>query len=381
MPSSYTSLNRFELQNPGEGLNTWGSKLNSDAIALIDFSLSGVTALTPSGAVTLTSANGATDQARAAILNLTSGTGGTITIPAVSHVYQVRNNCSGNAVLTTGSGTTATVEPGSAATVICDGTNCYRFADAADIAACLASANAYANSLAFSGSSGQLPGQSGNAGNFLTTNGSVANWGPVMVAGTGDATFNGSSAASSAITLATVNSNVGSFTNASITVDAKGRITAAATGSATTVQTALITNQQTNGSSLGSTSVGAWSSRSLTTVVQNSITGASVSSPQITLPAGTFEIFAQQSIASTTGSSAVAKARWRNATDSTTAISGLNCFVGAGLPTPVILQGQFTIGGTKSFTLDAFVAVANAGTNIGSGEVEVYVSIYLRKIA
>ena len=113
MPSTYDTLNRVELQNPGENLNTWGAKLNNDTTVLLSFAISGVTSLALSGPITLTASNGVADQSRSAILNFTSGSGGTVTIPAVSHVYQVRNACSGNLVFTTGSGTTATVEPGS----------------------------------------------------------------------------------------------------------------------------------------------------------------------------------------------------------------------------------------------------------------------------
>lgn len=187
MPSTYTAQNRLELQNPGEGLNVWGSKLNADTIALTDFAAHGYTALTPSGNITLTTANGAADQARSAILDFTSGTGGTITIPSVSHVYRVRNACSGSVVFTTGSGTTATVETGNLAVVICDGTNCYRFADAADIAAAQAAAEAYALSLSYSGGGTGLPAQAGNAGNFLTTNGSVPAWSALTNAATATA--------------------------------------------------------------------------------------------------------------------------------------------------------------------------------------------------
>lgn len=54
--------------------------------------------------------------------------------------------------------------------------------------------------------------------------------GSYITALTGDATASGPGSA--ALTLATVNSNVGSFTNASITVNAKGLITAASSGTA-----------------------------------------------------------------------------------------------------------------------------------------------------
>lgn len=61
--------------------------------------------------------------------------------------------------------------------------------------------------------------------------------GGTITALTGDVTASGSG--SVAATLATVNSNVGSFTNASITVNAKGLITAASTGSSSGANTAL----------------------------------------------------------------------------------------------------------------------------------------------
>jgi hypothetical protein len=61
---------------------------------------------------------------------------------------------------------------------------------------------------------------------------------------TGDITTPGSSCVT---TLATVNANVGSFTNANITVDAKGRITAAATGSGAGVTSIATTSPITGG--------------------------------------------------------------------------------------------------------------------------------------
>lgn len=120
MPSSHTTRNRLEKQAPGENQDTWGERLNDNTIDLADEALDGIELLTVSGSVTLTSASDATDQARKRALWCT-GNGGTIVIPNVQKVYHVYNGTSGNLVISTGTGGTATVRPGNGQTVICNG--------------------------------------------------------------------------------------------------------------------------------------------------------------------------------------------------------------------------------------------------------------------
>ena len=123
MASSQTTRNRLEKQAAGENSNTWGDRFNSNFADLLDFAIDGMTSFTLSGAKTLTSANYSADEARARFLNITSGTGGTVTIPNVEKVYIVRNNTSGTVTFTTGSGTTADVPAGETQWIISTGSN------------------------------------------------------------------------------------------------------------------------------------------------------------------------------------------------------------------------------------------------------------------
>lgn len=124
-----TERNRYRLQAPGTNLNTWGSKLNDDAIALIDESF-GVETISMTGNTTLVAADYSTDQARNLGLWLVSASGlastPTVFIPSVEKLYGVVNKTSYQ-VKFVASGTTATVNAGVNEWVACDGTNVEAF--------------------------------------------------------------------------------------------------------------------------------------------------------------------------------------------------------------------------------------------------------------
>jgi len=190
MPSTYTTSFRLNLQAPGDNLNTWGVQLNNGVFQLLEDALAGSVTQTLSGPLILTSVNGATDQARCMALNITGGTGGTITVPSVKKLYFVRNASSGAVVVTTGSGASASFAAGEVGFCYSpDGTNFYRTTTATDFGGVTltnlgapsantdAATKGYVDGVAFTMAAGSLPGQSGNAGKALITNGTVAAWG------------------------------------------------------------------------------------------------------------------------------------------------------------------------------------------------------------
>lgn len=188
MPSSYTASARFILQATGENNNTWGALLNAGAFQLIDTAICGRLAFTLSGSKTLTTALGATDEARNAILDVTGGSGGTIIVPSVSKLYVVRNNAAGPVVVQTAGGVImSSVAAGECVALMCDASNVQPiFANDFGLAVLHNAGNptspqdvatkAYADALAFTANAGILPGQTGANGWALFSNGTNALW-------------------------------------------------------------------------------------------------------------------------------------------------------------------------------------------------------------
>lgn len=187
MPSTYSTSLRLNYQAPGDNLNSWGTFLNTGVFQLLEDANSKPVTFTLSGTKTLTSVNGATDEARCAWLNVTGGTGGTVTVPSVNKTYGVRNGSSGDVIVTTGAGTSATIHAGEQGMVLCDGSNVYRpivrdFGGLEAVNGAIPTSptsyatKAYVDAQAWAASIPTLPGQTGQAGKFMTTDGTTPSW-------------------------------------------------------------------------------------------------------------------------------------------------------------------------------------------------------------
>ena len=215
MASTPSPLMRLELQADGENLNTWGQKLNT-LFQLVEQSIhSGAEIDIPVNAnVTLTSTNYVANQERRSVLRFT-GTGGfTVTFSNKARKYLVINDTPGTITLSDG-GTTVSLEAGERDIAITDGTDFevmgfstlntqlanYLLKTGGTLTGALntnsnitmtggaftlfaaptldlhASTKKYVDDTAFTAAGGNLPGQGGNSGKYLTTDGTVASWG------------------------------------------------------------------------------------------------------------------------------------------------------------------------------------------------------------
>jgi len=125
---NYTPLLGLALPTTGDLVGIWGTTVNTALTSLLDTAIAGTTTLTSDADVTLTDTDGASNQARSAIINWTaSGTvTRNITAPAVSKVYIVFNNTgSTQSIVIRGTGPTTgvTIPAGDQAMVAWNGSD------------------------------------------------------------------------------------------------------------------------------------------------------------------------------------------------------------------------------------------------------------------
>lgn len=134
MPSSYTPNLRLTLPVQGELAGTWGDTVNTGITSLTDTAIAGYTTVSiTSAAQALTIASGTTDQARSAMLALTTTTTAPFAVyaPPVSKSYTVYNSTIYSATIyvstvagnTTAAGTGVTVAAGATVIAYSNATN------------------------------------------------------------------------------------------------------------------------------------------------------------------------------------------------------------------------------------------------------------------
>jgi hypothetical protein len=135
----------------------------------------------------------------------------------------------------------------------------------------------------------------------------------------------------------------------------------------------------------GTFTSGAWRTRDLQTSQYNNISGASLASNQITLPAGTYYVYA------TTPAYAIYRhyARLENITDSTTTLAGTIAFAAPSFDNNTsIISGVFTIAGAKVFEVQHRSSDTKNGDGFGTSEdnqlggvqTNIYTTITIEKI-
>jgi len=134
MPSTYSPNLRIELIGTGEQSGTWGTTTNTNLGTLIEDAISGYVSVSVTSAnQALTAVDGASDQSRNMVINLTTTTSAAFNVyaPPAEKFYVIRNSSAYDATIycstvignTTAAGTGVTVLAGTTTMVFADGTN------------------------------------------------------------------------------------------------------------------------------------------------------------------------------------------------------------------------------------------------------------------
>ena len=150
----------------------------------------------------------------------------------------------------------------------------------------------------------------------------------------------------------------------------------------TSLSYAIFNESQASGTDGGTFTSGSYVKRTLNTTVVNTITGCSLASSVITLPAGTYEV-----IAGAPGYFVLEnKAKLRNTTAGSDIALGQNAYFGAGSVGGFCqIQTYFTLAGSTTIELQHKCSTTRAGNGLGTscgyGDNEIYSQITITKVA
>ena len=142
---------------------------------------------------------------------------------------------------------------------------------------------------------------------------------------------------------------------------------------------AVFRDEKTSGTNGGTFTSGAWRTRDINATQVNTITGASIASNQITLPAGTFYVEVSAPMLGV----AQNQARFQNITDSTTTITGQNCYMTGEVSGFAIVVGQFTIASSKTFEVQHQCNATKSSNGFGPENgfgTQVYTTVSITKV-
>lgn len=150
-----------------------------------------------------------------------------------------------------------------------------------------------------------------------------------------------------------------------------------------------IQHREASGVNGGGSTAATWNVRTLNTTLKNGISGASLGSNQITLPAGTYWIEIKSEANAPSVSTQLHQCKLENVSDSTTAVLGTSKTTASNTTDDAQTTSEgaeeVIIASTKTFELQHYTSQTLANTGLGtaasSGEQEMYATVKIWKTA
>ena len=144
--------------------------------------------------------------------------------------------------------------------------------------------------------------------------------------------------------------------------------------------------QRSNGTAGPTYSTGAWRTVECNTSVLNEITGASLASDQLTLPAGTYDVMTHMSAPGRTSGPGIYHTRFYDTTNTTVLAWGLNDHARPGTytqPAGGSIIGRFTLSAQAVCEFQVYPNSTSTAGQLANGhaDIEVYTNIFLKRVA